>query len=110
MESKPRRLEPFIHAGGRQPFWEWLNPLKDKNGKFAILDRLERVRNGNFGDCERYGPITELRIHVGPGYRVYLGEDGPMLVILLAGGSKKSQKRDFKDAYELWKIYREIKK
>src|SRR5258708_4978065 len=105
MESKPRKLMPFTDAAGRQPFWEWLNPLKDKTGKFAVLDRLVRARNGNFGDCERYGPITELRIHSGPGYRAYVGEDGPVLVVLLVGGDKKSQKRDFKTARKFWKIY-----
>ena len=106
MEAKPRIIDLFTDAHGRQPFAEWLLGLKDKDGKAAIQDRLDRVERGNLGDCERYGVITELRVHVGPGYRVYVGEDGPVLVILLAGSNKAKQAKGFKEAERRWKEYK----
>ena len=65
---------------------------------------------GLAGDCERYEAVTELRIHFGPGYRVYTVEDGPVLVVLLCGGDKSDQKKDFKQAKELADEYHKIKK
>lgn len=84
----------------------WMRDLKDKDAKAAIQDRLDRVESGNFGDCDRYGPITELKIHVGPGYRVYVGEDGPVLVILLGGSNKARQDKGFRDANKRWLDYK----
>lgn len=110
MEAKPRTIDVFTHADGHQPFVDWIRGLKDKDGLAAIQDRLDRVEAGNFGDCERYGAITELRIHVGPGYRVYVGEDGPRLVILLGGSNKAKQARGFKDANRCWQEYKGRKK
>jgi putative addiction module killer protein len=105
MEARPRRIELFTDGDGHQPFVEWLLGLKDKDGKAAIQDRLDRLERGNFGDCARYGAVTELRVHVGPGYRVYLGEDGPVLVILLGGSNKARQTKGFKDANRHWQEY-----
>lgn len=72
MEAKLRQTELFTDGNGNQPFVEWLLGLKDKDGKAAIQDRLDRLERGNFGDCAHYGAVTKLRVHVGPGYRVYL--------------------------------------
>ena len=108
-ESKPRQLAVHVGANGKCAAKDWLIALQDVKGKAAILGRLNRLRSGNFGDCARYGAITELRIHVGPGYRVYLGQDGPVLVILLTGGDKSTQSKDFASAKEAWNDYQERK-
>ena len=69
--------------------------------------RLERVRLGNLGDWKAVGEgVSELRIEAGPGYRVYYGQDGKSIVILLCGGSKATQTRDIKHAKLYWQDYK----
>ena len=82
-------------ADGREPFTDWLNSLRDRQAKARILARLERLEVGNFGDCEpcREG-VSELRIHWGPGYRVYHARVGKTVILLLAGGGKRTQEAD----------------
>lgn len=88
---------------GREPFTEWLNALRDKVAQARIRVRLRQVQAGNFGDCEPVGEgVMELRVHVGAGYRVYLGRHGKTVVLLLCGGDKRSQSADIKRAKELW--------
>ena len=80
-------------------FSTWLEKLKDAKAKARILSRLDSAAEGNFGDCEAVGEgVSEMRIHVGPGYRVYFTRRGTRLYLLLVGGSKASQKRDIKAA------------
>ncbi len=72
---------------GSEPYTEWYRKLRDGIAKAAIAMRLGRLSSGNFGDCKPVGQgVQELRIHTGPGYRVYFGIDGTTLVILLLGG------------------------
>ena len=105
MEARPRELLIFELESGRKPFSDWMDTLIDNPIYETILVRLERVEDGNFGDCEPVGSgIHELRINVGPGYRVYFGEDGDF-VILLCGGKKKTQERDINAARKLWDEY-----
>lgn len=81
------------------PFDEWLRFLKDRTGKLRILARLTSAEQGNFGDCAPVGgEVFEMRIHHGPGYRVYYTRRGATLYLLLIGGDKSSQKRDIKKA------------
>jgi putative addiction module killer protein len=88
---------------GREPFTEWLNAVRDKVAQARIRVRLRQVQAGNFGDCEPVGEgVMELRVHVGAGYRVYLGRHGKTVVLLLCGGDKRSQPADIKRAKELW--------
>lgn len=76
-------------------FAKWLNGLKDAGGKARILVRIRSAEAGNFGDCEPVGEgVSEMRIHAGPGYRVYFTRRGETIYLLLAGGDKCSQKRD----------------
>jgi len=71
-----------------------------------IRKRLNRVRMGNLGDCRSVGDgVKELRIAFGPGYRVYFGEDGETIVVLLCGGDKSSQEADIRRAKEYWIDY-----
>jgi putative addiction module killer protein len=107
MEATPRKAINYRMRDGREPFNEWLLELKDIAAKVAIAKRIQRVELGNFGDCEPLAEgILELRIHVGPGYRVYLGQEGKMLVILLCGGKKRTQKEDIKLARKYWADYK----
>lgn len=80
-------------------FDAWLLGLKDRLGKAQIALRLDRAIKGNFGDCEPVGEgVSEMRIHYGPGYRIYFARRGAVLYLLLIGGDKGSQKRDIKRA------------
>ena len=83
-------------------FAKWLRRLRDLQTKAAILTRIERVEDGNFGDHRSVGGgISELRIHVGQGYRVYYLIRGRKVVILLCGGDKSSQQRDIRRAQQI---------
>lgn len=76
-------------------FDAWLSALKDKIGIARIVLRIRSAEHGNFGDCEPVGEgVSEMRIHVGPGYRVYYTRRGEVIYLLLLGGDKRSQKRD----------------
>ncbi len=82
-------------------FAKWIRALKDHKAKAAIAERIFRLQNRNFGDVKRFEGIGELRIHIGPGYRVYFTQRDETIVILLCGGDKGSQKRDIKRAKEM---------
>ncbi|MBS0499859.1 MAG: type II toxin-antitoxin system RelE/ParE family toxin [Burkholderiaceae bacterium] len=80
----------------------WFAGLRDKQVARRIQARIDRAEDGNFGDCEPVGEgISEMRIHYGPGYRVYFTQRGMEIVILLAGGDKSTQSKDIKTALEL---------
>ena len=92
-----------VKLGGKDYFTEWVKGLGDAVGRIAILRRIDRVEDGNFGDRRFVGDgVWELRIHYGPGYRVYYGEDGPVVVLLLCGGVKRTQWQDILRAQKLW--------
>jgi len=83
-------------------FADWLDGLRDARAKARILIRLRRLSLGNFGDWKSIGSgVSELRVDYGPGYRIYLTRQENSVVILLAGGTKKSQNRDIKRAISL---------
>ncbi len=83
-------------------FDEWLSGLSDRRGKARILARLTSAEKGNFGDCEPIGEgVSEMRIHTGPGYRIYYVRNGLSVYVLLCGGDKSSQKRDIVTALSM---------
>ena len=85
-------------------FRTWESKLKDRRAKAAISARIIRVANGLMGDVSPVGQgVSELRIHYGPGYRVYFQQRGDELVILLCGGDKATQSRDIETAKTLAK-------
>lgn len=92
--------------GARLPFARWFNKLAPVTA--ARIDKyLRRMEQGNLGDSKSVGSgVQELRIDYGPGYRVYYGRDGERLVILLAGGSKRSQAKDIAEAKARWSRYK----
>ena len=106
-ETRERELVEYVDATGRIPFRAWLEALKDVRAKARIDARLLRVRLGNLGDAKSVGEgVHELRIDYGPGYRVYFGQDGLRIIVLLLGGEKTSQKADIKRARGYWATYR----
>ena len=83
-------------------FSRWLTKLKDIQAKVSILRRIERVKEGNFGDYKSVGSdVSELRITIGPGYRIYYTQKNDEIVILLVGGDKSTQSKDIQKAKQL---------
>jgi putative addiction module killer protein len=83
-------------------FAKWIDGLQDIRARARILVRIERLKAGNSGDVKPIGEgISELRIEYGPGYRVYFKKIGQKVIILLAGGDKKTQPKDIKTAISL---------
>lgn len=83
-------------------FSDWLGSLRDRRARARIIDRLKRASNGNFGDYKSVKDgVFEMRVDVGPGYRVYYVQRGKQLVILLCGGDKRTQQADIAEAKRL---------
>ena len=92
----------MIEVRETEVFSNWLRKLKDRRARIKIQLRIDRVKLGNFGDVAPVGAsISELRIHYGPGYRVYLVRRGEALVVLLGGGDKSTQTTDIEAAKAL---------
>lgn len=102
-----REVLIYARSDGSEPFTEWLRGLRDGTSRNRIRQRIARLRLGNFGDTHSVGDgVQELRIHFGPGFRVYYGREGEAVVILLCGGDKGSQERDIERAKEYWRDHR----
>lgn len=85
-----------------EAYAKWIDGLRDVRARARILARVERLMHGNAGDVAPISEgVSELRIHYGPGYRVYFKLQGSALIILLAGGDKRSQSKDIKKARSL---------
>ncbi|AFZ27744.1 putative addiction module killer protein [Cylindrospermum stagnale PCC 7417] len=107
MEALPREIQRYITLDNKIPFDDWFNSLRDTKAKDKVIVRLERVKLGNLGDYRSIEQgVYELRIDFGPGYRVYFGQIGTTIVLLLCGGDKSSQQQDIRQALEYWKAYR----
>ena len=87
---------------------EWIDALKDRSGRARILVRVERLIHGNPGQHRNLTEdVSELKIDVGPGYRVYYTQRGTWLLLLLVGGDKSSQQKDIAKAIELARNFQE---
>lgn len=105
-----KTLDYYRAEDGRCPFEEWLNTLRDKPAKRAIAKRLAYVQLGSMGDCKSVGDgVFELRIHQGPGYRLYIGQEGDSLVILLSGSDKSGQDAEIRRAKQYLTDYRRLR-
>jgi putative addiction module killer protein len=92
-------------------FDAWLSGLADAKGKARILARLRSASFGNFGDCESVGEgVSEMRVHVGPGYRVYFIRTERTVYLLLTGGDKSTQSKDIARAKLMARAIREDKR
>lgn len=92
----------MIEIRKTEDFAKWLDRLRDVRARARVLARIKRLECGNVGDAKPIGEgVSELRIDYGPGYRVYFRKRGKRLVILLAGGDKRTQKKDIEKALRL---------
>ncbi|MBI5299610.1 MAG: type II toxin-antitoxin system RelE/ParE family toxin [Deltaproteobacteria bacterium] len=107
MEAIPKKVEFYVTAKGKMPFRDWLESLRDIKGRAQVNKRLRYVELGNLGEYNTVGQgVYEMKIHFGPGYRIYFGMEGQRLVILLCGGDKSNQFKDIKLAHEYWAEWR----
>ena len=101
-------VREYLTASGRNPYRDWISKVKDRMSAGIIQGRLARLEFGHLGDCKSIGKgVFELRIFHGPGYRIYFGWENDRIIILLAGGDKKTQPMDIKRAQKYWEEYRE---
>ena len=101
-------IEHYRTVQDRDVFQDWYVRLKDKQARRQIDRRLYRVRLGNFGDHRSCGDgVWELRIDLGPGYRVYYAISGNQVVLLLCGGDKRGQSSDIERAIDCLKDFKE---
>ena len=103
-------IREYVDRRGRVPFRRWYDGL-DPAAAYRVESALDRIADGNLSNLKSVGGgVLERRLHFGPGHRIYLGWDGPALVILLAGGTKARQQQDIEKARELWRDYRRRKR
>lgn len=103
------RIEHYLTVDEQKDVYDdWLRRLRDAQAKVAVIRRVTRVEQGNFGDHKfcRDG-VWELRIDAGPGYRVYYGLAGHRLVLLLCGGDKRTQDADTARAVAYWQDWQQ---
>jgi len=100
-------VEIFKTATGKMPFKKWINDLADMRARVAIEMRIDRLSLGNLGQSKSLGGgLHELKVDVGPGYRVYFGRVGQQVILLLCAGDKKSQQKDIDKAREYLEDYK----
>ena len=103
----PKEVIIYAKEDETEPFTDWLEGLKDKQTLKRIQTRLLRLEQRNYGDYKSLKDgIFELRLMFGSGYRIYFGEDGHKLVVLLMGGDKNTQTQDIEQAKAYWKEYK----
>jgi putative addiction module killer protein len=103
-------IRQYVDARGRSPFADWFDDL-DAGAAAKVTVALARIEMGNLSNVKAVGSgVLEYRIDWGPGYRVYFGRDGAMLVILLAGGTKRRQQGDIRAAQKRWADYKRRRK
>ena len=100
-------VNEYTDGQGRSPYAFWLRSLRDARAKARIILRVDKMELGLLGDVQPIGDgLSELRIHYGPGYRVYFATPTPQSYLLLCGGDKPTQSRDIVKAKIYWKDYK----
>jgi putative addiction module killer protein len=103
-------VREYLELDGGSPFGDWFARLNPKAAA-KVATALTRLTAGNFSNVKGVGSgVFEYRIDFGPGYRVYFGKDGELLVIVLGGGTKKRQQQDINSALANWQDYKRRKK
>lgn len=103
-------VREYLDDAGASPFAAWFSAL-DAVAAAKVTVVLARIEQGNLSNVKGVGEgVLEYRLDFGPGYRVYFGRDGDVLVILLAGGTKKRQQRDIEEAQARWAAYKRRKR
>lgn len=107
-EAIPRKVETYVTRDGKDVLQGWLNGLADQRARVLIDKTVAKVRLGNLGPYKSVGEgVQEIVLGYGPGYRIYFGEHGATLVILLCGSTKKRQEEVIKQAKRYWKDWKE---
>jgi putative addiction module killer protein len=102
-----RRSIIYKTISGAEPYQEYVDSLKDREGAAKIWARVTRAEMGNLGDHRSVGQgVVELKIDFGPGYRVYIGLHGQEVIVLLCAGDKRTQSQDIAKAKSYWEDYR----
>lgn len=102
-------VREYIDTAGRSPFTKWLRAL-NVQAAAKVTAVLERIADGNLSNVKAVGSgVLEYKLDFGPGYRIYFGRDGTRLVVLLAGGTKKRQQQDIRQAKVNWEDYQKRK-
>jgi putative addiction module killer protein len=106
VQARPRNVEVYESASGTVPFDDWMRDLRDPEGRAAIDAKVALLRRGSLGNYRDVGDgLIELKVNAGPGYRVYIADNGRNSLIL-AAGRKNTQKQDIKAAKRYWTDYR----
>ena len=106
MQARPRNVEVYETSQRTAPFDDWMRDLRDPIGKAAVDSRLALLRRGSLGKYRDVGDgLIELKVNVGPGYRIYIADDGRTSLILVAG-RKNTQKQDIRAAKKYWADYK----
>jgi len=107
MRDMKNTINEYIDDSGKSLYSDWLKNLRDAKAKAKIMMQVDKMELGLFGDVEPIGEgLSELRLHYGPGYRVYYGKEGQQVFLLLCGGDKSTQSKDIKKAKECWKNHK----
>ena len=103
-------IREYVDTEGRSPYGKWFARLNARAAA-KVATALIRMEQGNLSNAKGVGGgISEFRIDFGPGYRVYFGNDGDTLIILLGGGTKKRQQKDIEAARSIWRSYQQRKR
>ena len=106
----PRKVVEYLEPNGSSSFAKWFARL-DAVAAAKVTTALYRMEQGNLSNVKPVGQgVAEYRIDFGPGYRIYLGQDGVVLIVLLGGGTKKGQNADIRLAQQRWRDYKSRKK
>ena len=108
MAVRPKDVQLYVTEEGKSPFEDWLEGLRDRKARAAIDARIARLGLGLVGQVREVDRgVHELKVDIGQGYRVYFGNVSNVVVLLLSGGDKRTQKADIKRAREFWSDYQE---
>ena len=100
-------ISEYTDERGKSPYAEWLHSLRDVRAKAKIIMQVDKIELNLFGDVKPIGEgLSELRIHYGPGYRVYYVQEARQVFLLLCGGDKSAQSKDIKKAKAYWKDHK----
>lgn len=100
-------LEYYEKINGSMPFNDWLNS-QDSTIKYKIIAKLERIELGNLGDVEFVGDgVSEIKLNIGPGIRIYYSKVGLKIILLLSAGTKRAQQKDIEKAKQYLQDYKE---
>lgn len=103
MDGPANTVIPYLDAHGKAPYREWLRGLRDRRARGVIAQKVARMARSIPRGVKAVGEgVSELRVHYGPGYRIYFGQQGMRIYILLCGGDKSTQQQDIKRAKAYW--------